>query len=789
MIDGGGRLKRPLLYAALAVLAGTLAALPEAALLLKAAVLFGLAGLLIKTPGRKTRLAAAVLMGVMFTLGFLRAAKVSAGFHTPEAEAFFSRYEATNPGQFDYALYLKGQGIGNEAELNASWEDRKKDGEESERAAAGKQAKLRPKAIRESITDSFDAGFLPSDAAVLKAVLLGHKEDLDEDLRDLYQSAGISHLLAVSGLHVSMIGMGVFGLFRKRKAGRKAAGLAASVSVILYLILIGAPGSSQRAGIMLLLSFAAGGAGRSYDMLSAVFLALILMVLRHPYRIFQSGFQLSFGAVFAIALVSSEIIRRAERLKAAGSFRNGYAKRIGRAYRLSSGTKTLIVGASIQLTMLPIILWHYFTFPVYGCLLNLLVIPLMAGVLFSGLAVLAVLYLKAGILAVMTGTCAMRPGILSAAAAAPAHYILELYARLSRLSLRLPNAVVLVGRPGLWQILVYYLLLGLALTVLLPAGRKQRENTSKRAPLRLAAFSLLMIPASFTLRHLRPMGVTVTMADVGQGDGFLIETKENTVLIDCGSSSNYRLGERVLVPLLRSRGIDRVDMAIVSHADQDHISGLKYLLTEDAGESIGSLVLPGPAREHEKYQQLVSSYKTLKSKDMSDTDETHQKTDKKFEEDGIIYLSNGETILSDPYMKLYCLYAGDGSDPEDVNRHSGAIMLESGRFCMLFTGDMPSADEPEVCRRFKEACPGKQVTVLKAAHHGSASSTSEELLRTVCPGYALISAGRNNRYGHPAEETLERLAEFDVKVLETARSGAVEIHVRKNAFRIRRFLF
>ena len=160
-------MKRPLLYAALAVLAGTLAALPEAALLLKAAVLFGLAGLLIKTPGRKTRLAAAVLMGVMFTLGFLRAAKVSAGFHTPEAEAFFSRYEATNPGQFDYALYLKGQGIGNEAELNASWEDRKKDGEESDRDRSnGKGSKKRVLPGDEIITVA--AGFPTTVAPIIQ---------------------------------------------------------------------------------------------------------------------------------------------------------------------------------------------------------------------------------------------------------------------------------------------------------------------------------------------------------------------------------------------------------------------------------------------------------------------------------------------------------------------------------------------------------------------------------------------------------------------------------------------
>ena len=781
-------MKRPLLYAALAVLAGTIAALPEAPLLLKAASFITAAGLIIKTPGRKTRLAAAALMGVMFLLGLLRGIRVSADFHTPEAEAFFSRYEATNPGQFDYALYLKGQGIRNEEELNLSRAEAEKD-EESEAPDMTKTpAGLSLTAVRESIMGSFDAGFLSSDAAVLKAVLLGQKADLDEDIRDLYQSAGISHLLAVSGLHVSMIGMGIFGILRRRKIGRRAAGLAASLSVIFYLLLIGAPGSSQRAGIMLLLSFAAGAAGRSYDMLSAVFFAMILMVLKQPYRIFQSSFQLSFGAVLDISLVSTELIRRTERLKAAGTARNKGAKRIGKAYRLTSRTKTLIVGASIQLTMLPIILWHYFSFPVYGCLLNLLVIPLMAGVLFSGLAVLFVLYLKSAILAVMTGTDVIRPGILSAAAAAPAHYILDLYARLSRLSLRLPKAVVLVGRPALWQILVYYLLLMLAMLILLSAEKSKEKNTGKKAWPRLAAFFLLMIPASCTLKHVRPAGVTVTMADVGQGDGFLIETKENTVLIDCGSSSSYRLGERVLVPLLKSKGIDRVDMVIASHADKDHISGLQYLLEEDTGESIGSLVLPGPALGHEKYQELIKDYRTAKSDEKSDTIEKHVNTDDKYYDNSIIYLKDGDTILSDPFMKLYCLYAGNDSDPADVNRHSEAIVLESGRFRMLFTGDMSAEDEPEVCRCYTKTYQGKDITVLKAAHHGSASSTSDELLETLRPKYALISAGRNNRYGHPADETMERLKEHGVEILETTRSGAVEIRVRKNQFRIRRFL-
>ncbi len=726
----------------------------------------------------RIRRAGSLLVICMFALGYARGAFVSAAYHTPEAELFFQRYEAYNPGQFDYAMYLKGQGICSEESYLAFR------GEGSERSGFAAKIIRSLKRVSGIFSDALDLGLDAKDAGLYKALLLGEKDAPDPAIRDLYRTSGIAHLLAVSGLHVSMLGMGVFGLLRTRKHSRAGAGLAAGILVFIYLLMIGVPGSGLRASVMLLFVFAAGAAGRIYDMRSALFAALILMILLQPYQLFQSGFQLSFAAVFGIAVVSDETVRGIEQIAESSSAKASGGRRVRKINRLSGWMRVLVVSLSIQLVTLPITIWHYYLFPLYGLVLNLIVVPLMGAVLMSGMGVLVIMMVCAFPAALMSGSFHPKPGLLSAAAAAPGHYILLFYERLSSLSIQLPFSSILFGRPELWQILVYYAVLGGALLLILKIPPEAAETAeSERTPaqrysrrgsslpyIRIAALSLVLILNTMTLHHIKPTGVMVTALDVGQGDGFLIETKKHTVLVDCGSSGNTQLGSRILAPLLYAKGIRMIDCALVSHADADHVNGLIYLMEEEEGIRVKQLVLPGPARGHEKYEALLSAF--------------HRQTSSG---EGESYLAEREEILSDKGMRISCIYAGTSSETDNINCHSPAVLLESGPFRMLFTGDMSAAEEDEVCRRWEERYPGKHITVLKAAHHGSDTSTSARLLETIHPKYAVISAGRNNRYGHPSKEVTDRLSSYGAELLETFQGGAITIHVRDGRMRIRSF--
>ena len=687
-------------------------------------------------PAKYSGILAALLIAFFFSAGLLRGAAVSYRYHSAGCAAFFENYKATNPGQFDYSLYLKSQGISSSEE----YERRKNGAGPDEPLFYGLQC------FRSTCEAVFDSCLNETDAGVYKAVVLGNKSDMDVRVRDLYQDAGIAHLLAVSGLHVSVIGSGLYGLLRKKIDKRKAA-IVSSAVLLLYMLMTGASGSVVRAVTMLILSMAAAVCGRSYDMRTSLSLSAAVLMLWRPYQVLTGGFQLSFGAVAAITLVSETAIHKIELLRENAGRKGGISKRIRRRNRLPLPVRTVIMGMGIQLVTLPVILYHYFQFPVYGVLLNLIVIPLMTIVLCSGLAVLA-----AGFLAGIVQLLIPLPVIsgLTIPAAAPGHYILKFYRFAAAESLKLPFSSVCPGRPEVWQILLYYLLLWAALCGFL-GGRMSRR---KELPVRCTALLLSVILSSCLLRHFDRGGFSVTVLDVGQGDGIAVHNAGRWFLIDGGSSSRSSVGEDILEPFFLSRGVRHLDMILVSHGDEDHINGILYLMGPESVISCGRLVLPEPAEGDPAYDGLREAFS---------------------DQAKVSYLSDGMKAEDRSGLSMECLYAGRKG--EDRNRNSSVVLLRKDSFSMLFTGDTTADDEREFCAdpSVRERIPQNGITVLKVAHHGSSSSSTEEFLDLFHPETAVISCGRKNRYGHPSEEVLKRLEERNIRVLQTKELGAVRI--------------
>ena len=268
--------------------------------------------------------------------------------------ALFAR--ARNPGEFDSRNYYRGEGV-----------DCRLYGEEVERS--GGDVSPIPEClrrIREKAKQNIKRSVPEEDAGIFLAAVLGDKKALDSEKKDLYQKNGIAHLLAISGLHLSLIGMGVYRLLRKAGLGYKGAGLAGAGFIFCYGAMTGGSPSVTRAVIMMGTGFLASYLGRTYDLLSALSLALLLLAWETPELLTQGGVQMSFGAVFAVGSVLPVI-------------QNYLGKKRGALGALS-------VSAAIQLVTLPVILWDFFQLPVYGIFLNLLVLPTVGIVLGSGTA-------------------------------------------------------------------------------------------------------------------------------------------------------------------------------------------------------------------------------------------------------------------------------------------------------------------------------------------------------------------------------------------------------------------
>ena len=723
-------MKRPLVLTALWLLAGVLCGITIVPAPARAAVLI-LA--IVSIPwmitesrdlGKGTLLFLCTFAVMIFAVGFFRGRHSSRIYESAELSGFYEKYEATNPGEFDYALYLKGMGVKSE-------EEREKTGEPPV-AVLGR--------ARAYFGAVLDENLSAHDAGIYRAMLLGDKAQMDDGVKDLYQTSGISHLLAVSGLHISLIGMGLYGLLKKRlRLSENVSMAVAAVSTFLYVCLTGASASAVRAGIMLIINLLSRKMRRSYDLLTALSTAFILLLLKEPYVVFLSGTRLSFGAMAGIFFGNEVTL---------SLYVPGILKK--RSALLSA----LISDLCVTLFSLPVTVSNYYFFPPYSVILNLMVIPLMTAVMVSGLLVL------------LFGLFGLR--VLLVPAAMPGHAVLSLYEWFCRKAEALPYSRIVTGKPETAGILMYYavfLICFLILTGELSVRKDPKEESRKLCRKRDLKRILLSLLVPVSILFLRSRGTEesyVEMLDVGQGDCFHIHEGEMDILVDGGSSGYDKVGENVIEPYLMSRGIRDLDLVIVSHADTDHTNGIRYLLTEGKVET-GTLLLPRMAEADEKYDDLkAGSYRSLQ------------------------YLKAGDVIRAGK-ATLTCLYAGEGPAAlSDTNRQSDVILLEQGTFSMLFTGDMTKADE----RLLLSSGYGKRIRdidVLKVAHHGSKTASGETFLDRAGPAVALLSYRQGNRYGHPHKETTEALLEAGAQLLKTPETGAVKIIIKEDAYEIELF--
>ncbi len=584
-----------------------------------------------------------------------------------------------------------------------------------------------------------------NDAALAKAMVLGDKEDLDQELRERYQKNGIAHLIAISGLHIAMIGGGLYRIMRKLLGGYLAPAAIGITFILGYGVMTGLSGATFRAVLMIIISIGAELSGRRYDMLTAMAAALLVMLIENPFRLWQAGFLLSFGAVFGIAVIQP----------------------MWKIYipALPHWLEGFCVSVSVQIVILPVLLYYFFEVPVYGVLLNLIVVPLMGLLLplllFGGLA--GTFFLQtAGVVMI------------------PVRGIFRLYEAVCHISENMPGHTFSAGRPSFWWLAAYY---GGILFIVSAAyrrkhmhkgscnkkdnhgedgqGRKEPAPGRKKKKTAIAFCAVCLFYGILFISLCMPGKLIITMLDVGQGDGIYIRTPGGKhILMDGGSSSKNKVGTYILSSALKYYGGNRLDYVFVSHSDSDHYSGIVELL-EKGEPFIENLILPDIANPDEAYLELVQ-----------------QAIEKRCR---VFYMKNGD-VLKEDGVSFLCLHP-ECADYADKNTGSLVINLSYGSFDMLFTGDLDAQGEREV----QEKLPERQIEILKVGHHGSATSTSLDFLDRLRPRAACISVGEENRYGHPAPEVMRRLSGFADKIYLTKDDGAITIETDGKTYRFSTF--
>ncbi len=726
---------------------------------------------LLQVPGGILRIAQEDLQSVGLPKGTLSEDPLRIGEGVCVRGVFSPFSAASNPGEFDAAAYYRAKGIaGRILDPQITARD-------------GRSAPLREglRRLRERLKSRLYDVYPEKEAGILSDLLLGDKGALDPEVKALYQRNGIAHILSISGLHISLLGLGLFAALCRLGVPHRSSALLCALLILFYAQLTGMSVSAARSAGCFALSMGAVLAGRTADPLTSLGLMAAVLAIRDPEILTDCGFLLSFGSALG-ALVFLPRVERffgiAARREPAGTevllpLPLRLARSAGRAL-----AKGILASGSIILFTLPVQLYFFYEVPRYAVFLNLAVLPLMSLLLFGSL--LPMLVPGLGILG--TGSV----------------LILRFFEAVCTLGDRLPWRLWNPGRPAPWQILVYYGILGMfcLLTSRGAENRAARWGRGRHAsgrricripemPLRAGIFAGVLTLLLFSVSGVfRFHGAGVTFLSVGQGDGIVLRTGRGlgssgeVYLLDGGSTSRDHVGQYVLKAYLKSRGISRIDRILLSHPDADHVNGALELLEnrEIWGFDIGALYVTDAFLESDS--EFVPRILEAASG--------------RFGEPVPVEGMRTGMCWQSGQVRMLCLHPAADFRAEDPNSASQCFLLQhlpSGD-TVLFTGDVQEEGEErmtEALSRAMEDLGLSRIRILKAAHHGSRYSTPEAFLRLTDPELAILSCGRNNRYGHPHAELLMRLREAGCPYLRTDKTGAVSCFWRGRRLRIRTY--
>lgn len=572
--------------------------------------------------------------------------------------------------------------------------------------------------LRQKLRKVYELCMERETAGVLAQMVLAEKAFMESDVKELYQKVGISHILAISGLHISVIGMTLYKFLRKICIPVGVCGIVAGSFMVAYGMMTGFRPSSMRAIIMFLMMLTAKIAGRTYDSLSAVALAGFMLLWENPYLLCYAGFLFSFAAVLGVVLVADIILKTLQEEKE------------------HKFLKIFYTSFSIQLMTLPLTAYFYYEIPVYGMLVNLLILPLVS------------LLLSFGIVGGVAGLVSLK---MAGYLLMPCQWILLFYQWFSSIVQKLPYAALITGQPLLKRLVCYYVLL-FGILVIISKANKQRFFGA--VGMGLLIFVLSVPRNTFKLAVL----------DVGQGDGIYLRTKTgHQLFIDGGSLDVYQVGKYRILPFLKANGAREIDYWFVSHADKDHISGLQELL--EMGYPIKNLVLSEQIVQDANYEGLMALAKANKTE--------------------VIWMG-WQDALHLGEATLTCLFPTKEFVSDDKNAASLVLYYEQEDFTGLFTGDIGEDEEKLLLKELEtsgvygetlQQSLVKELDFYKVAHHGSRYSNTCEFLEYLQPEISVISCGLNNRYGHPHEDTLERLESVGCEVWNTTECGQITLEV------------
>ena len=520
----------------------------------------------------------------------------------------------------------------------------------------------------------------------LNIFILSNKNDLDKEVLNSYQTNGLSHLFSISGMHITLLLGTILKLLDKVNYNRYYKYILLIIILIIYMYLTDFTPSILRSGIMFILLTLNKLFNFKIKTKNIIMLTFIIIVLINPYYIYNLGFQLSYLISFYL-IIFAHIINK----------HKNYFK------------KLFITSLISFLVSFPIIISNYYQVNLLSILVNLLFVPIISYIVLPLAFITLILPTDSFLILTMD--------------------ILE------GISLSLTNINYLLlelPKPSIYLIIIYY-----AIITLLLINKKCFISL-------LTTIFIHKISINFN------PNMEILFLDVSQGDSILLHYPHNkyNILIDTGGNYNYEISKNIIIPYLKSKGINKIDYLILTHGDYDHM-----------GESINLI-------ENFKVEKVIFN--------CGEFNDLEKELIKVLEKKKIKYYSCIKELNIDD-NKLYFLQT---KEYDNENDNSSVIYFNYYNYKFLFMGDASTEREKDILEKYNL----KDVDFLKVGHHGSNTSSSEEFINSINPKYSLISVGKNNRYGHPNKEVLDTLN--DSKIYRTDQDGSIMFKIKKDKLQI-----
>jgi competence protein ComEC len=584
---------------------------------------------------------------------------------------------------------------------------------------------------RGKIIDNIQKVMPQSYKAILVGMLFGGYGGIPREVVTDFATTGIVHILSVSGSHIALVA-GVVTILGKGLLGRfafadKVVPPFAAFFITMYAIFCGLTPPVLRSLIMGLIGLGAVYFEREKDATVALGLTILGMLVYQPALIYDLSFQLSFASTAGLVLLNAKTVKML-------TFIPLWLAR------------PLAVTIAAQLGVLPFIAWYFNSFSLSSFIANLIIVPIIEGIVIVGL---------------FGAFIGLVVGVIGNIGMVICSLMIGLVLQLTKWLAAMPAAKLYVPSIGMAGSILYYVLLLWAYGYQ-PQSMLSLAQAIKKWPQKIAAVVLLLILCIIVYSDY-PRPLSVHFIDVGQGDAALIVTPHGRgILVDTGGTmgenTDFDIGYRVVLPYLRHYGILDLDYLFLTHGHQDHAGGAAGIASQ---VPIKNIML-----SRENYTQAVTNLLQMAPHSIH------------------IAVYEGQKIELDGVV-IKVLHANTGMDGGHSSNEVSSVMQASyGKFSFLFTGDLPAQGEEEMIKSNRNI----SSSVLKVGHHGSKTSSTLEFLQAVAPDYAVISVGANNSFGHPHEETLQRLLAQHSKIYRTDQQGAIVFQTDGNTMTVDTFI-